>query len=187
LGVLILTGGASLRMGADKAELDWAGRRAIDRVADLAGRLGAEPVLSVGPGDYGLDRVAEDPPGGGPAAGILAGARRLSAAGRARALVLAVDAPTLTPADLAPLLDAGPPGAAYAHLHLPLLVDLASLPAEDGWGWSMARLITELGLPLLAPPAGSESRLRGANTPEERQALLDDFAAHESARKPGGG
>ena len=33
LGAIILTGGASSRMGADKAEALWLGVRAVDRVA----------------------------------------------------------------------------------------------------------------------------------------------------------
>ncbi|HEY0651236.1 NTP transferase domain-containing protein, partial [Phenylobacterium sp.] len=48
LGVVILTGGASSRMGADKAALLWGGRRAVDRLADLARELGAAAVLTSG-------------------------------------------------------------------------------------------------------------------------------------------
>src|SRR5689334_8924323 len=99
LGAVILTGGAGLRMGADKAELEWGGRRAVDRLADLARSLGAAAIVTAGPRDYGLPVAAEDPPGGGPAAGVVAGARAL---GLTRVLVLAVDAPTLTAEDLAP-------------------------------------------------------------------------------------
>lgn len=185
LGALILTGGTSSRMGMDKAVLDWGGRSAVDRVADLARRQGAARILNVGPGAYGLEQVVEDPPGGGAAAGILAGARRLAEARCGRVLALAVDAPTLEAADLAPLLAAPAPGAAYAGLHLPLVLHLDRLPDEAGSGWSMARLVERLGLAVLAPPAGAEARLRGANTPEERAALLAALAEAETARKPG--
>ena len=41
LGAIILSGGASSRMGVDKAAMDWLGRRAVDRVADLAFEVGA--------------------------------------------------------------------------------------------------------------------------------------------------
>ena len=50
--------------------------------------------------------------------------------GAARALVLAVDAPTLTPADLAPLLAVAGAGAAYEGLHLPMVAALDALPGE---------------------------------------------------------
>jgi molybdopterin-guanine dinucleotide biosynthesis protein A len=172
LGVAILTGGASSRMGADKAALDWAGVRAVDRLAALAERLGAHALLTVGGADYGLQRATEEPPGGGPAAGVLAGARNLAQAGCRRALVLAADAPTLQPADLLPLLRASAPGAVYAGLPLPLVLDLAALPGESAWGWPLRRLVDALGLRPLPAPAGAKARLRGANTPAERDALL---------------
>lgn len=187
LGALILTGGASVRMGADKAALDWAGRRAVDRVAELARGLGAQRVFSVGSGDYGLERLVEDPPGGGAAAGILAGARRLAKAGCDRIVALAVDAPTLEASDLAPLLAAPAPGAAFAGLHLPMVLHLAELPNDAAAGWPMARLVERLRLAVLPPAADAEARLRGANTPEERQALLKALEEAERARKPGGG
>jgi molybdopterin-guanine dinucleotide biosynthesis protein A len=172
LGAMILSGGAATRMGADKAVLDWAGRRAIDRVAALAATAGAQAILTVGPHDYGLPNVAEDPPGGGPVGGVLAGAAALAARGCVRVLVLAVDAPTLTPADLAPLLAAGAPGAAYEGLHLPLVLDLAALPPEAVAGMAMHRFAAAAGVIRLPCPAGAHERLRGANTPAERAALL---------------
>jgi len=179
LGALVLAGGGSVRMGTDKAALDWGGVRAVDRVAAAARAAGAARVLTVGPRDYGYPHVVEQPPGGGAAAGLLQGARRLAADGAQRALVLAVDAPLVRAQDLAPLLEAPAPGAAYAQLHLPLLLHLEHLPETDGRGWSMAALADALGLAWIAPPAGAQARLRGANTPAERVAQLAALAEEE--------
>jgi molybdenum cofactor guanylyltransferase len=184
LGVVILTGGAGQRMGADKAELEWGGRRAVDRLADLARSLGAGAVVTAGPRDYGLPVAAEDPPGGGPVAGIVAGLRALNAS---RALVLAVDAPTLTAEDLAPLLTAPAPGAAYEGLHLPLVLHAAALPADAAAGWAMGRLVERAGLARLAVPPGAAERLRGANTPAERETLLRRLVTPDSAQEGGAG
>lgn len=175
LGAIILTGGASSRMGEDKALLDWAGVRAIDRVAQLARALGAEPVVTAGQGDYGLPNVADDQPLGGPVGGVLAGARALAAAGCRRAVVLAVDAPTLQPEDLAPLMAAADPGAVYEGLHLPMKLELAAIPATAEAGWPVMRLAERAGLARLACPPGAALRLRGANTPKERAALLAEL------------
>jgi molybdopterin-guanine dinucleotide biosynthesis protein A len=181
LGALILTGGASSRMGEDKARLAWGGLRSVDLVALRAREVGARPVLSVGASDLGLPAV--DEAGGGPVAGVMAGSAALRAAGCGRALVLAVDAPTLLASDLAPLLETPPPGAAYAGLHLPLVLDLAHLPPLAGRGWSMARLLTEAGVRLLEAAADAIPRLRGANTPAEREALLAAFLARGPAEE----
>lgn len=169
LGALILAGGRSSRMGEDKASLDWGGRRAVDRVAAIAAAAGAGTVCSVGPGDYGLARVvdAQD----GPAAAVLAGATALAAAGCTRALVLAVDAPTLTAADLAPLLAAAAPGAAYEDLHLPVVLDLAALPSDAVADMALERLLALAGVVRIPVPPDAHARLRGANTPEERAFL----------------
>ena len=185
LGVIILTGGVGARMGADKAEMLWGGRRAVDLLAKLAAELGAAAVVSAGMRDYGLPVAAEDPPGGGPVAGLAAGLRALS--GCTRALVLAVDAPTVTAAELGPLLAAPAPGAAYDGLHLPLVIDNDAFPAGAGAGWPMARLVERAGLARLTPPAGAEARLRGANTPEEREELLRRLVTPDSAQEDGAG
>jgi len=172
LGAMILVGGASSRMGTDKAALLWGGRRAVDLLAETARAVGADPVLTVGGRDYGLPGVADDAPDGGPVAGIVAGVAALAKAGCARGLVLAVDAPTLSPGDLAPLLAAAAPGAVFEALNLPLVLDVAALPAEAGAGWPVRRLIEAAGLTRLACPPEALPRLRGANTPEERDALM---------------
>jgi molybdopterin-guanine dinucleotide biosynthesis protein A len=90
---LLLTGGASRRMGSDKALLEVDGRRLIDRAAAALAAV-ADPVLEVGPGWSDLPSVREDPPGSGPLAAVSAGAAALRAAGHDGAvLVLAVDMP----------------------------------------------------------------------------------------------
>jgi molybdopterin-guanine dinucleotide biosynthesis protein A len=170
-GAIILTGGASRRMGADKAALEWDGQRAVDRVAALATAAGAVRVLTAGV-DHGLEHVDDPAPGAGPVGGVLAGARALAAHGLARALVLAVDAPTVTVEDLAPLL-AGEPGAFYEGLPVPMVVTLSALPVDAEAGWPLRRLVERAGLVALACDDALRLRLRGANTPEERDRLTN--------------
>jgi len=169
--VIILAGGGSTRMGADKAELMWDGRRAIDRLADLARALGARRILSSGEGDYGLERVQDPEPGGGPVAGVLAGLSAL-ADDPARVLVLAVDAPTLTPSDVQPLLSRDAPGAAFEGLPLPMVIEPQAVPADARDDWPLRRLVERAGLAQIAADPAAQDRLRGANTPEERDRLL---------------
>ncbi|KQY28930.1 molybdopterin-guanine dinucleotide biosynthesis protein A [Caulobacter sp. Root487D2Y] len=169
-GAIILTGGASRRMGADKAVLEWDGRRAVDRVAALATAVGAVRVLTAGR-DHGLEHVDDPAPGGGPVGGVLAGARALAAHGLARVLVLAVDAPTVTAEDLAPLLAVEGPGAFYEGLPVPMVLTLAALPVEAEDSWPLRRLVERARLVALACDEAVAARLRGANTPEERAAL----------------
>ncbi len=181
LGALILTGGASSRMGEDKALQDWGGVRAVDRLVALARALGADPVFTVGGPGYGHPHVVDAQPLAGPVGGIIAGADILQSAGCDRALVLAVDAPTLTLDDLRPLLDAPPPGAAYDGFPLPMSLHLGSISKEAEAGWSIRRLISCAGLAKFPPPKAS-ARLKGANTPAEREAL--NTAGPPAPRRP---
>jgi molybdopterin-guanine dinucleotide biosynthesis protein A len=72
----VLCGGASRRMGRDKALVCVDGRALALRVADALRAAGAEPVLAVG-GDLealaalGLAGVPDEEPGAGPLTGIL--------------------------------------------------------------------------------------------------------------------
>ena len=165
LGAIILCGGASRRMGRDKAVLDWDGARAVDRVVALARAVGAQALVTAG-ADLGLPWVADDQALAGPVGGVLAGARFLAAE---RLLVLAVDAPTVTIEDLAPLLAAG---GYYEGLPVPMVVEVSALPADAEAGWPLRRLVERAGLAALPVPEGALARLRGANTPEERAGLL---------------
>lgn len=164
-GAIILCGGASRRMGRDKALLDWDGARAVDRVAALAKAVGAEALVTAG-ADLGLPWVADDEAFAGPVGGVLAGARAL---GTARLLVLAVDAPTVTADDLAPLLMGG---GYYEGLPVPMVVEAGAIPGDAEAGWPLRRFVERAGLMALPVPEAARARLRGANTPEERASLL---------------
>jgi molybdopterin-guanine dinucleotide biosynthesis protein A len=95
---LLLTGGASRRMGCDKARLVVGGRTLAERAAAALAAV-CHPVLEVGPGYSGLPAVREDPPGSGPLAAVGAGWAALSAAGHGGpVVVLAVDMPFANPA-----------------------------------------------------------------------------------------
>lgn len=90
--VVVLTGGASRRMGRDKATLDVAGVTLLDRtLADVPADV---DVIVAGPpvdvARSGVRFVREQPPGGGPVAGLDAALASVSAP---VAVVLATDLP----------------------------------------------------------------------------------------------
>ncbi|MFM6849497.1 MAG: molybdenum cofactor guanylyltransferase [Terrabacter sp.] len=144
--VVVLTGGASRRMGSHKPTLELAGRPLVARVLEAAG---PHPALVVGPGQGvpdGVPVVMERVPGGGPVSGIAyaveavrAGVTQVPGAPQPDAVVvLAADLPFVTsehverlvaalgPADHADLAD----GADRAdHAHRP---DLAVTVDADG-------------------------------------------------------
>jgi molybdopterin-guanine dinucleotide biosynthesis protein A len=96
---LLLTGGASRRMGQDKAALIHPedGQPLARR---LAARLlcATSPAIEVGPGRTDLPTAVEDPPGMGPLAAVVAGQRSLDSLGwSGPVLVVATDLPRLTP------------------------------------------------------------------------------------------
>lgn len=76
--LIVLTGGAGHRLGGlDKASIEWGGRTLLDS-AIASGR--GRPVVIAGrhrSAQGGVISVLEDPPGGGPAAGLAAAARAL--------------------------------------------------------------------------------------------------------------
>lgn len=106
---LILAGGASRRMGRDKAALTLGGRTLLDRTIHVLESV-VDEVLVVG----GSDRVPsapevrlirDDVPNAGPLGGLLAGLRRV---GSQYALAVACDLPFLEAGVLRYLLDLAP-------------------------------------------------------------------------------
>jgi molybdenum cofactor guanylyltransferase len=89
-GGVVLTGGASRRMATDKAAIVWRGETLAARAARVLTSV-CDPVVEVGSGVSGLPCVREDPPGSGPLAALVAGARAL--AGHAPIVLLACDLP----------------------------------------------------------------------------------------------
>ena len=92
--LLVLAGGRGERLGGrDKAALTVSGRTLLDRVLDATPALGGSVVV-VGrtPVPEGVLRTLEDPPDGGPVAGIAAGLQALGP-GAPWVAVVAVDQP----------------------------------------------------------------------------------------------
>jgi molybdopterin-guanine dinucleotide biosynthesis protein A len=99
---VLLTGGASRRMGSDKAGIVVSGETLAVRSARVLSAV-CDPVIEVGPSVSGLPAVQEDPPGAGPLVGLLAG---VGALGNPRTvLLLACDLPFIEPALLELLRD----------------------------------------------------------------------------------
>ena len=106
---LLLTGGASRRLGRDKATLVVHGERLADRGARVLGTV-CTPVLEVGPGVSDLPAVREEPAGAGPLAALAAGGAELARRGH--------DGPTI-------LL-----GVDLAFVDVPLLELLVGWPGD---------------------------------------------------------
>jgi molybdopterin-guanine dinucleotide biosynthesis protein A len=104
---VVLAGGGAVRMdGVDKASVEYAGRTLLEHA--LRAVVGATEVVVVGeqvPTTRPVTFVREDPPQGGPAAGLLAGIDALSAPPEA-VVVLAVDMPRVTASTIDRLLTA---------------------------------------------------------------------------------
>lgn len=98
VGAVVLTGGGGTRLGgADKASIEVGGRTLLEHV--LAALADVADVVVVGaevPTTRPVTFTREDPPGGGPAAGVLAGIRRFARA-PTWVVVLAVDMPLVSP------------------------------------------------------------------------------------------
>jgi molybdopterin-guanine dinucleotide biosynthesis protein A len=173
VGGLVLAGGSAVRLqGADKASIEVAGVTLLEHV--LGALAGVPEVVVVGdevPTSRPVTFLREDPPGGGPAAGLLAGLAGFARAPRLT-VVLAVDLPLVTTATVQRLRDrlAGSDGS----LDGALLVDgdgrrqylcavyrtrslLAAAPApEDQHGLAVRRLVGDLRLAEV-PAEGGEA------------------------------
>ncbi len=178
---IVLAGGGAARLGRDKTRVEVGGRTALDRV--LAALDGAAQVVVVGV-PRAIDRLdavwtLEEPPGGGPAAGVAAAAALV---GQPWTVVLAGDLPMVDAATVQRLLD----GVQGAHdgavlvdesgrrQHLSVAVRTAALrqrAVEGDWhGAPMWRLLDGLSL--------AEVAARGHETLD-----LDEPADVDAARR----
>lgn len=93
IGGVLLTGGASRRLGTPKATLVADGETLAARLARLLTTV-CDRTVEVGPGFSALPAVREEPAGTGPLAALAAGAAALEVGGGPdAAIVLAVDLP----------------------------------------------------------------------------------------------
>lgn len=159
---VVLAGGTARRLGGiDKASIRYAGRSLLEHA--LAALAAADPVVVVGPEQPAPDSVRfvqEEPPLGGPAAGLLAGVDALGPRGSGLIGVLAVDMPHVTPATFE-RLTAAAQGRAGAFLtdvdgrrHLAGVLRADAVPhltANQRHGLAMRRFLA--GLDVVSVPA----------------------------------
>ena len=101
--VAIFVGGKSRRMGTDKGLLllPGTGESIVEALVRVAREAGFEPVLVGAAEPYsdlaeGVPRLADDPPGAGPLAGLQAGLRHALRTGRDQLIAVACDMPHLS-------------------------------------------------------------------------------------------
>lgn len=168
-GAVVLTGGGGARLGgADKASIEIGGRTLLERA--IAALSEASEMVVVGadvPTSRPVTFTREDPPGGGPGAGLLAGLRAFSRTPD-RVVVLAVDMP-LVSADTVRRLLAGARDddgavlvdAAGREQYLCAAYSVGALEAAaegaDAHGVAMRALVSRLQVVRL-PAAGDEAR-----------------------------
>lgn len=182
LGV-VLAGGRSQRMGADKARLQWQGRTLLDHLLALLEASGCTRVLVSG-GYSAYPHVRDRWPHRGPLGGL---ASIAAEALETRWLVLAVDQPLLDVEMLRSLrigleaaIERGRGVCRFGEEQLPMALQMSAdirrwmegALKGAGSGASLKHLQERLRVHTLAADAGVRARLRGANTPEEWQALL---------------
>jgi molybdopterin-guanine dinucleotide biosynthesis protein A len=203
---VLLAGGRGSRLGGvAKAEVMLAGRALIDRVLDAAAH--ARSTVIVGPPErsrIGVSTVLEEPPGGGPVAGLWAGVEELDHRhpyDDAAVLVLACDVPLAyraVPGLLAALAgDSQHDGARLVdkdgraqslvaiYRRAPLRAALDRLP-DRGHGCSMGQLLAGLTLTPVADAGGHGTDADTWDDVATLEALIrDDDADQRIARDPG--
>lgn len=168
---LVLTGGASRRLGVDKSTLVLDGETLAGRAARVLAAL-CERVLEVGPGVTELHAVRETPAGAGPLAALAAGSATLAASGAITSVVLlACDLPWVEP-----VLDAL---VAVALDDLPTIVAVVPVDDDGRRQYVCARYGPSALLRASTLVAAGERSLRGLveSFPSNAIMELDGFAA----------
>jgi len=170
---LLLTGGASTRMGRDKATIAIGGSTLAARTAAVLAAVAA-PCIEVGPGVSGLPAVQEEPPGAGPLAALAAGAAALPTA--TPSLVVACDLPALSeallrwlaghpgPGSVVPVWE-GRPQTLCARWSVPSLARAIALVAAGAR--SVRALLDASDAELVTVPPSLAPALADVDTPEQ--------------------
>jgi molybdopterin-guanine dinucleotide biosynthesis protein A len=172
----VLTGGASRRMGRDKAAVEVRGRPMGALVVEALRGAGLSPVFAVGGiGVAGSELVADHgQPPRGPMAGIVAALERAEGAGASVVVVLACDLPDATPAGIRSVV-AALQAAPDALVAVPVL-DGRSEPLHAAWRVGALRRLTSgeasvhrviAGLPHVEVPGLDPAWLRNVNSPDD--------------------
>lgn len=170
---LVLAGGASRRMGRDKALLPWRGRPLIDHMLALLAAAGVE--RSVVSGDRPChDGLPDRYPGQGPLGGIATAAAALP---DCCLLVVPVDMPLLAPARLVALLRQYPRAACLHYrghpLPMRLRVDAAVRALLAAWlgdpagPRALLALQQALAASVLEPPWLDQAQFANLNRPAD--------------------
>ncbi len=172
----VLVGGASRRMGRDKALIPVDGLVMVDRIGGVLAAAGLMPVLAIGPRVLagGLEHCEDMYPGQGPLGGVLTALA--STATRAGAVcVVACDMPWLDTASITRLLEAArtpetdvvmaqtdrmePLCALWSPTARPILQS-----AFDGGERAIHRVLASMSVVTVQLPAAA---VRNVNTPDD--------------------
>ncbi len=168
LGGLVLAGGASRRMGRDKAHLSVQGQSLTQIMVSKLRAAGCDTVMVSGP--HG---IADIYPGQGPLAGIHAAFAHMDDA--EAMLIVPVDMPALCVRSLHALGETPGDAVLYKHQSLPLklvlndeircrLEDILATPDGD---WSIRNFVRGLGAHMLDPEVLDRVELTNLNTPDD--------------------
>ena len=132
LAAMVVGGGGGERLGGvSKPDLVLGGVRLIDRVCAALGEVAGAGVVAVVPPTVrvpvGVGRTLEDPPGGGPLAGIDAGLAALSVGADTWVVVVSVDCPGIAEVLRGLLRDPAGPGCAAGIPSLSISTSWASI------------------------------------------------------------
>jgi molybdopterin-guanine dinucleotide biosynthesis protein A len=176
---VILAGGHSSRMGADKALLTLDGETLLARAQQLLSECGAGKVR-VCRNDDNPAHIQDQFKDSGPLGGIHAA---LTEDSSRPTLVIPVDLPLMQCSELSRLIDAGYTHQCTSHfndLYIPIfiwnpesLIDGLTQRLVEGNRLSLKRFFSEREECSIA--CSEEHHLLNANTPEEWQAILERF------------
>lgn len=171
---VILAGGASRRMGRDKATLPWGDSTLLDHMRARLFKAGVDRVVILGKPDV-EDGVADETPFTGPVPALLS-YLRASGAGQ-RHVVVPIDMPYLSPALLAPLASATR-WTRYDGYVFPF----SAIGGEmvSGSGPRLRDLLRANKATLLTVPAFADSAFRNLNHPGD---LPSSHPSHANERR----